>query len=278
MTSNQKTLGSSPSWGSFLLMLMDLARSTVFTVFCIRVAYKCAFYVSNYGLLGTASLIKNSFLQAIISAAKVVPGGRQKIDEEIGKVLEELKAKIAVDSVVKYSKLPEEGLEPNEMQNLLERLSKKTLNYKEGKISGTVYHNLEDTRKVIEYAQNLFYDSNPLHPDIFPGTRQMEADVVSCVLDLYHGTENCCGTMTSGGTESILLACKTYRDFRGIADPEMYTIVIYYRIIPQSAHAAFFKASAYFNIKLVIVSVDKNGQVDPKMMEKAITKRTIMVL
>ncbi len=56
--------------------------------------------------------------------------------------------------------------------------------------------------------------------------------------------------MTSGGTESILTAVKASRDYmrarKGIRRPEM--------VVGQSAHAAFFKAAEYFNVKLVTVS------------------------
>lgn len=45
--------------------------------------------------------------------------------------------------------------------------------------------------------------------------------------------------MTSGGSESLLLACKAYRDyardFKGIKQPEI--------LIATTAHAAFDKAS-----------------------------------
>ncbi len=45
--------------------------------------------------------------------------------------------------------------------------------------------------------------------------------------------------MTSGGSESLLLACKAYRDyardFKGIRQPEI--------LIAATAHAAFDKAS-----------------------------------
>ena len=63
---------------------------------------------------------------------------------------------------------------------------------------------------------------------------------------------------SSGGTESILLACKTYRDIgfsKGIKNPEI--------IIANSAHAAFNKACQYFKIKLNIIGVSKNtGKLD----------------
>ena len=53
------------------------------------------------------------------------------------------------------------------------------------------------------------------------------------------GDAGVCGSMTSGGTESILTAVKASRDYmaatRGITEPEM--------IIAVSAHAAFVKAA-----------------------------------
>jgi hypothetical protein len=42
----------------------------------------------------------------------------------------------------------------------------------------------------------------------------MDAEVVSMVLSMFHADLSVAGgTTTSGGTESILLACKTYRDW-----------------------------------------------------------------
>ena len=58
--------------------------------------------------------------------------------------------------------------------------------------------------------------TNPLHPDAFPGVRQMEAEIVRMACDMFQGGPESCGCVTTGGTESILLACKAYRD-RAIA-------------------------------------------------------------
>ena len=56
----------------------------------------------------------------------------------------------------------------------------------------------------------------------------MEAEVVSMCLRLYSNPDGA-GTMTSGGTESIVMAVKTYRDWarsvKGITEPEMYVSV-----------------------------------------------------
>ena len=66
--------------------------------------------------------------------------------------------------------------------------------------------------------------SNPLHPDTFPGIRKMEAEIVRMCCSLFNGDPaTSCGCMTTGGTESIVLACKAYRDWakeeKGITNP-----------------------------------------------------------
>lgn len=80
--------------------------------------------------------------------------------------------------------------------------------------------------------------------------------------------------MTSGGTESILMACKAYRDYglrvRGIEKPVM--------VIPRTAHAAFDKAASYLGIHVKHIDVDDDMCVNIKSMERAINKNTVMVI
>ncbi|MHB8593005.1 MAG: aminotransferase class V-fold PLP-dependent enzyme, partial [Acidimicrobiales bacterium] len=88
------------------------------------------------------------------------------------------------------------------------------------------------------------------------------------------GVESVCGTVSSGGTESILLAMRTYRDRaraeRGITDPEI--------VVPVSAHAAFDKAAHYFNIRLVPVPVGPDWRADVAAAAKLITSKTVAVV
>jgi sphinganine-1-phosphate aldolase len=117
--------------------------------------------------------------------------------------------------------------------------------------------------------------SNPLHPDCFPALRKMDAEIVAMTLSLFSPTDDTCGTTTSGGTESILLACKACRDrakiLKGVTRPEM--------IVPDTAHAAFMKAAHYFGIKIIIVPVDqKTFRVDPAEVAKRITPNTVMLV
>ena len=64
-------------------------------------------------------------------------------------------------------------------------------------------------------------------------------------LELFHGNADSCGLNTSGGTESILIACLAYREWgrkRGITKPNI--------VAPQTAHVAFDKACFYLGIEI----------------------------
>lgn len=144
-----------------------------------------------------------------------------------------------------------------------------------GKISGAVYHGGSEMSDVLAEAVKMFLVSNPLHPDVFPGVRKMEAEVVSMVLRLYNAPDSAAGTTTSGGTESILMACKTAREWaratKGITEPEM--------VVSTSAHAAFDKAGAYFGIRVIHIDVDRvTRKVKVESMRRAMNPNTVLVV
>lgn len=95
-----------------------------------------------------------------------------------------------------------------------------------GKVSGAVYHGGEELLELQAKAMRRFAVSNPLHPDVFPGVRRMEAEVVAMVGGLFHMPNGGGGLTTSGGTESILLACLAARGKaakeKGVTEPEMF--------------------------------------------------------
>nr|XP_029525710.1 sphingosine-1-phosphate lyase 1-like isoform X1 [Oncorhynchus nerka] len=175
-----------------------------------------------------------------------------------------------------YTKqLPEQGL--SQVQ-VLDRIREyQTLNevdWEKGRVSGAVYWGDQTLTKLLVKVYGDFAWSNPLHPDLFPGVRKMEAEIVRMACTLFNGGPNSCGTVTSGGTESILMACKAYRDMayeRGVKHPEI--------VAPVSVHAAFDKAANYFGMKLVHIPLDKKTlKVDVKAMRRAINKNTAMLV
>lgn len=81
--------------------------------------------------------------------------------------------------------------------------------------------------------------------------------------------------MTSGGTESILMACKAYRDYgrevNGITRPEI--------VAPKTVHSGFDKAAQYLGMRLRTINVDpQTYQVDMKKFRRAINSNTVMVM
>lgn len=94
-----------------------------------------------------------------------------------------------------------------------------------GQLSGAVYNRGEQWKDIIVYTYELFMTSNPLHFDILPKTRQMEAEIIAMVLNMFHAPKEACGVTTSGGTESIIMALLAYREHgrrqRGISHPNM---------------------------------------------------------
>ena len=130
---------------------------------------------------------------------------------------------------------------------------------------------LADADAVGLEALAMFASSNGLDPTAFPSLLRMENDLVALTGGLLDAPEGYAGSVTSGGTESILLAVLAARQGVGTADPSM--------VIPVSAHAAFHKASEFLGVRAVLVDVDPvTLRADPAAMEAAIDDTTVLVV
>ena len=188
----------------------------------------------------------------------------------------ETKLIVRKDGLPTHKELPIAGLSAADIDLLLKEHAKlDEADVAGGKVSGTVYSMDPRLRELMIRAFSCFFYSNPLHPDVFPSVRKMEAELVAMTLSMFNGDEECGGVVTSGGTESILLACKAYRDRarheKGILFPEV--------VAPVTAHAAFEKAAHYFGIRLVGVAIDpETGKVNLKEMRRMINGNTIALV
>ncbi len=152
--------------------------------------------------------------------------------------------------------------------------------WEDGFVSGAVYNGDQEHIDFLNKVYAINSQSNPLHSDIWPSTSKFEAEIIAMTAKMLGAESNTdpengiFGTVSSGGTESILLAMKTYRDYarekKGIKHPEM--------IVPTTVHAAFDKASQYFGIKMIRIPVDENFQADVAATRKAITRNTIVIV
>ena len=65
---------------------------------------------------------------------------------------------------------------------------------------------------IVNMFLHAFMHENALNPLVFPSLRQFEVETIAMVANMLHSDSQCVGSITSGGTESILMAVKTYRD------------------------------------------------------------------
>jgi len=213
------------------------------------------------------------------SALAVVPRAlREREQEKQRRGLEKSVIGNFLDGERRFPELPEAPMPRAEVLALLDRYAgKDSALWRTGQLSGSVYHGGDALVDVMTEAFRRYALSNPLHPDVFPSVRKMEAECVAMSLRLFHGEpeRGACGSMTSGGTESILMAVKAYRDLarteRGVVAPEL--------VVPVTAHAAFDKACHYFGVKLVHVAVDaKTFRADTRAMCAAVNANTIALV
>jgi sphinganine-1-phosphate aldolase len=147
--------------------------------------------------------------------------------------------------------------------------------WKEGRMFGYIYYPGEDLAGPIEEAYRMFMTDNALNPSFFRSLRKFESEVVAMIADLLHAGPEAAGSMTSGGTESILMAVKSARD-KAIAcrpmirKPEM--------IIPSSAHPAFHKAAHYLGVTVKCTAVRADKRADSDAIRNAISPDTILLV
>lgn len=171
---------------------------------------------------------------------------------------------------------PEEGLSDESLLKEIEKAGENDINWRGGEVWSLVYHASDNHKKILQKAHSRYFSTNALSPMAFPSLQKFETEVVAMTIDLFNGDRRCVGSMTSGGTESIMLAVKTYRDwardkFPEIKEPEM--------VLPSSAHPAHLKGAKYFDVKSIRVPVDENThRADVKAMKDALTENTIMLV
>ncbi len=169
----------------------------------------------------------------------------------------------------------EKGLSREDILKKLCEVKKDDLDWKSGKAFGYIFDPGEEILGFAKEINNMFLSENALDFTVYPSLLSLENDLVSIMGKHLGGNDDVVGNFTSGGTESIILAVKTARDYYRnkkpeITEPEM--------ILPTTAHAAFHKAAHYLGIKTVSVSVDpETFKADVPAMEKAINSNTIFM-
>lgn len=170
---------------------------------------------------------------------------------------------------------PSKASSREEILDYVNKKKLKDIDWKKGKAFCLVYHPGDERANLIKEIYNLYFSDNALNPTAMPSLAELEAEAVSMCADLFNGDENVRGNITTGGTESILLAVKTARDWAKKHKPHITKPNV---VLPASAHPAFMKAFHYFNVEFIPVALGSDYRANPAAMRAAVNKDTIMIM
>ncbi len=224
-------------------------------------------------LRGPLGRLPRPVASALFWAVEKIPAVKRRVGSEYESMLDGLRDEIKPyrDSR-SFTSIPATGVERGEILAEMESMAaRETDAWRDGLVSGAVYHGDREHLAFLDRVLSINSQVNPLHSDIWPSAAKFEAEIVAMAASMLGpGEEGICGTVTSGGTESILLAVKAHRDRAGLRKPEM--------VAPVTAHTAFDKAAAYFGVKLIRTSVDENSRADITAVADAVGDNTILIV
>ena len=170
--------------------------------------------------------------------------------------------------------IPSVGWSAEKVFGALEEMRSDDIAWREGRAFSLAYYAGAEAISVAEEAYRRFSGENALNTNAFPSLRKIQAEVVAMAGMWLGATSDAAGFMTSGGTESILMAVKAARDRlraeRQITNPNL--------VLPTSAHAAFDKACAYFEVESRRVDVKDDWRADVDAMRARVDQNTVLVV
>jgi len=247
-----------------------------------------------------------------LKTVKQLPMVNSKIASALEEVSKEVKLsfKKGLENETINTSLPIDGIPYEQLLTLLKKMKaadSKKVNQK--KLSGVVYMDATEQgeeststsngsdssenpndplgfkknhEELLAKAFQYFMHTNPLHTDCFLYTRKMESEVIRMTGSLMNGKydrttgEGVVGAVTSGGTESIIMALKAYRDRARVEKPWIKHPEI---VAPRSVHCAFEKGCHYLGLKLRHIEIDfETYQVRMDLVKKAINSNTILLV
>ena len=170
--------------------------------------------------------------------------------------------------------LPKTGVPRRQVMDQMRERKQRDADWRGGRTWSLVYPAGEEVDAMLKQANDLYLYENALNPFRFPSLREMEIDVVEMTAGLLHAGDDAGGAMTSGGTESILLAVLSARERakaeRGVDRPNM--------VVPFSAHPAFAKAAKVLGLELRQVPLNADHRASVSEAEARIDDQTALVV
>ncbi|MFZ9481549.1 MAG: pyridoxal phosphate-dependent decarboxylase family protein [Ilumatobacteraceae bacterium] len=170
--------------------------------------------------------------------------------------------------------LPSRGRPADEVLAELRSMSSHDVQWREGRVFSLAYSAGPEVHQIAGEALALYATENGLNTAAFPSLRRLQDDVIGMVSGWVNAPEGAAGVLTTGGTESLLMAVKAAREFgrrtRDIGSPNV--------VMPTSAHAAFEKGCHYFGVESRRVDVLPDWRADVGAMADAIDENTVMLV
>ena len=172
-------------------------------------------------------------------------------------------------------KIPELGTAWADLKAQMQGARGGDVAWQDGRAAVYVFHSGEDVLEVAHDAYGMFISENGLGPAAFPSLKRMEREVISIALGLQQAPDGAAGCMTSGGTESIVMAMKACRDWSAAHRPVTGVPKV---VAPYSAHPAFNKGAHMLGMEVVRVPTVEGFLADVSAIADAVDERTIMVV
>lgn len=173
------------------------------------------------------------------------------------------------------ARFPVTGLDHATVLSALAAFRDGDADWKRGRTFSLVYHAGDAHQELLRRAHATFFSENALNPMAFRSLRRLEAEVVQMSASLLHGGPKSVGTMTTGGTESILMAVKAARDRARATKPWIRRPEI---VLPKTAHVAFDKAAHYFGLRLRHAEIDAEMRADVASMRSLVGSSTVLLV
>jgi hypothetical protein len=213
----------SSHWDSVLTKVKDFYKSQsnwqlAEHAFCALATYKFASYLLN-----------TNWKNAVLSKLNSLPITEQLIENQIEEeakksVLELVEKKKKPGVEIVFDELPKEALPHDKIIEILNSMRTNDIDPKNGKSWALVYSvDKEGHHELVNKVHGMFLETNALNPMAFNSLRKMEVEIVRMSRHLMHGDKDTVGSVTTGGTESILCAIKSYRDRARKLNPHIKT-------------------------------------------------------
>ena len=259
-----------------------------------------------------------SLIGSVLGAARLLPGVSNLLDQAEVSALQGIIDDLAPIDPSSITELSSKGESAAVIAQLVKDGLAKDLShgFLEGRSFAGIYHYpVSELSQLQASVMTECLNTNALYPSVFKSVKKMEAESVMMIVSMLKGilglpsdpninasdyvdpAPNACGMLASGGTESILLAVKSYRDAfltaRGLNTTSAVTVTsssgnlsvgeaatfIQPEVIAAiTCHPALDKACDYLRLKLIKLPTNPVTQtLEPSLVEKVITANTAFI-